>query len=114
MSQKREFVRLAQVEGTNISQLCSRYAISRETAYELLRCCRSEADAGLVQRCRPPYHAPERTSAAMEATVVHLRGAHPAWSGRKIRGAKKAGKGGSAFLGLMGVSGLEDLSPQED
>lgn len=85
MSQKREFVRLAQGESVNISQLSSRYGISRKTAYELLRRYRREGDAGLVERSRRPHHTPGRTSPAIEAAVVQLRMAHPAWGGRKIR-----------------------------
>lgn len=33
MFQKREFVRLSQEEGANITQLSHRYGISRKTAY---------------------------------------------------------------------------------
>ena len=85
MSQQREFVWLAQKEGANISQLCSRYVISRKRGYESLRRYRGEGEAGLVEGFRRPHHTPVRTPPAMEAAVVQLRMTHPVWGGRKIR-----------------------------
>ena len=39
MSQREEFVALAQSEGVNMSELCLRSGISRKTGYKWLRRC---------------------------------------------------------------------------
>jgi transposase InsO family protein len=39
----------------------------------------------LVDQSRRPKHSPEQTAAAIEAQVLAVREAHPAWGGRKIR-----------------------------
>jgi transposase-like protein len=57
MSQRREFVRLAQAEGINFSQLCKRFAISRKTGYKWLK--RFESNRYEVSRRAFPQRLPE-------------------------------------------------------
>jgi transposase InsO family protein len=85
MSLRREFVRLACQDGTNIRELCRGYGISPTTGYELVQRYRSGGDAALADRSRRPVHSPGRTAAAIEAQVLTLRERHPAWGGRKLR-----------------------------
>jgi len=85
MSQKKEFMHLAQREGANISRLCRNFQISRKTAYKWLERYRREGEAGLREQSRRPRSSPWVTPAVMEAAVLHLREAHPAWGGRKLR-----------------------------
>ena len=79
MSERREFVRLAQQTALSVAQLCRRFGISRKTGYKWL----DRAD-DLRERSRRPLQSPTRTDARVEAQVVALRHKHPAWGGRKI------------------------------
>ena len=58
MSLKAEFVRLAMVEGANMSQLCARFSVNRGTGYKWLSQFRRYGDAGLVERSRRPHCSP--------------------------------------------------------
>ena len=85
MSQRQEFMSLFSQEGANRRELCRRFAISATLGYRLLARYRQADMAGLGDRSRRPHHSPERTPEAMEAAVLAVRDAHPAWGGRKIR-----------------------------
>jgi transposase InsO family protein len=83
MSERQEFVAFARQEGVSISALCDRFGISRKTGYKWL--ARAEGgDRTLADRSRRPHASPARIPAAMEARIVALRAAHPAWGGRKL------------------------------
>lgn len=79
MEQREEFVGLARLEGANISELCRRFGISRETGHRLLR--REDYE----DRSRRPHTSPLRTVASMEEAVLAVRDEHPAWGARKIQ-----------------------------
>lgn len=78
IQQREEFVHLARRPGANMSALCKRFEISRKTGYKWL------AREDFSDRSRRPHGSPDRTSSHLEAKVVALRLAHPAWGGRKI------------------------------
>jgi len=83
MDERREFVRLAMQDGVNRRELCRRFGIHPATAYKWL----SRWDGGdreLGNRSRRPHASPARSDAAMEARVLGVRDAHPAWGARKI------------------------------
>jgi transposase InsO family protein len=83
MDQRREFALLARQEGVNRRELCRRFGISPDTGYKWL--ARAEAgDAELADRSRRPHGSPRRSDAAIEAQVLAVRDAHPAWGARKI------------------------------
>ena len=83
MDQRREFVRLAMKEGVNRRELCRRFGISPDIGYKWL--ARQQAgDAELADRSRRPHGSPRRSEAAIEAQVLAVRDAHPAWGARKI------------------------------
>ena len=84
MEQRREFVMLFVQEGVNRRALCERFGISPQTGYALARRYRQEGEAGLADRSRRPARSPRRTADEMEALVLSVRDAHPAWGGRKI------------------------------
>ncbi len=84
MSLKAEFVRLAMIEGANMSELCARFGVSRGTGYKWLERFRQYGDAGLAEHSRRPRNSPSQTDAQIEATVLAVRDEHPAWGGRKI------------------------------
>jgi transposase InsO family protein len=79
MEQRQEFLSLARIEGANISELCRRYGISRDTAYRWLK------REDFADRSRRPQNSPSRTTSEMEASVLAVRDAYPAWGARKIR-----------------------------
>lgn len=85
VSERREFVGLANVEGANFSELCKRFGVSRKTGYKWLARWREEGQAGLQDRSRRPLASPEKTDATIEEMVLAIRSEHPAWGGRKIR-----------------------------
>ena len=88
MDQKREFVRLATMEGANIRELCRRFGVSSPTAYTWLRRYREEGLAGLLERSRRPKASPRRSATAVEAKVLEVRDrSNNAWGGRKIKRA---------------------------
>lgn len=104
MDQKQEFVRLALMEGANVSALCARYGIGRSCAYKLLSRYRAEGLAGLAERSRRPLASPRRSPAAVEAQVLAVRAEHPAWGGRKIaRVVERAGTGPVAASTVTGI-----------
>jgi transposase InsO family protein len=79
MEQRKEFVRLADMEGTNRRELCRRFGIHPSTGYKWL----GRGD-DLHDRSRRPHSSPGRTDAATEVRILQLRDAHPAWGARKI------------------------------
>lgn len=84
MEQRREFVRLAMMEGSNRRELCRRFGISAEVAYKWLDRF-AAGDAELADRSRRPHASPGRSSEEIEAAVLTVRGDHPAWGARKIK-----------------------------
>lgn len=90
LDRRSEFVRLARAPGCNFSELCRRFDVSRSDGYKWLGRYEAEGAAGLEERSRRPHTSPSRTAAGMEAQVVAMRQAHPAWGGRKIHWALKA------------------------
>ena len=85
VSERLEFVRLASVEGANLSLLCERFSVSRKTGYKWLSRWRNEGKAGLEDRSRRPKVSPGQTRPELEKLVVELRKKHPAWGGRTLR-----------------------------
>ncbi len=85
MSQRREFVTLAQAEEVNRRALCRQFGISPTTGYKWLRRFVEGSKEGLVDLPRRPHHSPFRTPAEVEQTVLAARESHPAWGARKIR-----------------------------
>jgi transposase InsO family protein len=83
MEQRREFVRLAMQEGANRRELCRRFGVHPDTGYKWLARW-TGGDRELRDQSRRPHASPAHTEAAMEALVLKVRDAHPAWGARKI------------------------------
>ena len=84
MSQREEFVALAQSEGVNMSELCLRSGISRKTGYKWLRRYLEGGEQSLDDLPKRPRHSPNRTGAEMEQLVVDLRREHPTKGGHVL------------------------------
>lgn len=83
-SLRKEFVEFAR-KGANISSLCKRFGISRDTGYKWIRRYEAGGEAALVDRSRRRKNNPPRVSEAIEEAVVKIRMQHRVWGGRKIR-----------------------------
>jgi transposase InsO family protein len=81
--QRREFVMLASLGGANISALCVRFGISRQTGHLWLRRF-TQGECRFEDRSRRPRHSPRRLPGELEAGILAVRDAHPAWGARKI------------------------------
>jgi len=93
MSLRQEFLALAQQPGTNFSQLCRRFGISRKTGYKWWRRYRESGTIGLADRLRRPQHSPRRSRPAIEKEVLLIRDEH-GWGARKIKTCiERAGQG---------------------
>jgi transposase InsO family protein len=82
MEQRREFVELALREGANRRELCRRFGVHPSVGYKWIG--RWAAGEELAERSRRPHSSPTRTAPPMEARILSLRDAHPAWGARKI------------------------------
>ena len=82
MDERVAFCQLAELEGANVSALCQRFGISRQTGYVWL--ARLRAGEGAQDRSRRPHTSPRQTPVALEQAILDLRRAHPAWGARKI------------------------------
>lgn len=81
--QRGEFVMLASLAGANVSALCKRFGISRQTGHLWLRRF-AAGTSDFEDRSRRPRHSPRRLSVELEARILSVRDAHPAWGARKI------------------------------
>jgi len=81
--QRREFVMLASLAGANISALCERFGISRQTGHLWLRRF-AAGEHDFADRSRRPLHSPRRLPVELEARILAVRDTHPAWGARKI------------------------------
>lgn len=82
MSQRKEFIHLAQQEEANISRLCSYFQVSRKTAHKWLGRYRQEGEAGLADRSRRPRSSPGATPVALERCSGYGRRTRPGAAAR--------------------------------
>lgn len=88
---RRTFVMEALSEGSNISELCRRYGITRKTGYKWIE--RYRAGGALSDQSKAPKFQPRKTPAEIEDLILDVRKEHPTWGARKIlRHLEKKGK----------------------
>jgi transposase InsO family protein len=85
MSQREEFVQLAQAQDVNVSSLCRRFGISRKSGYKWMGRFAAGGIEALKDRSRRPHHSASRSSDDFERRVISARREHPAWGCRKLR-----------------------------
>jgi transposase InsO family protein len=85
MSPKKEFVVLAMQEGSNFSELCRRYGVSRPTGYKWLGRFVRQGEDGLMEKSRRPHSSPWKVDAAIEKLILEMRDERPTWGARKIK-----------------------------
>jgi len=84
MSQRIEFCILASKTGSNMSDLCIRFNISRRTGYKWLARYLEKGLQGLEERSRRPNNFPNKTSTSIDQYVVGLRENDPEWGAKKL------------------------------
>jgi transposase InsO family protein len=68
------------LEGASVTDVARRYGVARQTVHEWLRRYANDGGlAGLADRTSKPESCPHQMPALLEATVVAMRRAHPAW-----------------------------------
>jgi transposase InsO family protein len=82
MSERIEFIQLAEQAALPFTTLCERFGISRKTGYQWL--ARAREGQSLFDQSRRPQQSPAQTPADIESKVVALRQRYPVWGGRKI------------------------------
>lgn len=85
MSERKKFIHSVIQPGSNMSQLCREFGISRKTGYKWLHRYQQGGVANLEDRSRRPHRSPKRTEPHIERVVLSVRRQHPVWGGRKIR-----------------------------
>jgi transposase InsO family protein len=84
MEQKAEFIQQLRAGGVNRRELCRAWGVSPKTAYKWLARYEASGHEGLVEISRRPTRSPGHTPAEVEADVLAIRAAQPAWGARKI------------------------------
>jgi len=84
VSERSEFSAFASLPGANMSELCRRFQISRQTGYKWLRRAQL-GDTDVHDRSSRPHVSPKRTLPDVEAKVLAIRERYPFYGGRKIR-----------------------------
>jgi transposase InsO family protein len=74
------------LDGASVVEVARRNGVTRQTVHEWLRRYASDGGlGGLADRSSRPASCPHQMSAHLEATVVAMRRAHPAWGPDRIR-----------------------------
>lgn len=84
MEQRKEFCLLVTQAGSNMSDLCRRYNITRRTGYKWLDRYYDQGFAGLEDQSRQPHRVPNKTIAEIEDYVIKLRKSDPDWGSKKL------------------------------
>ncbi|HSH92685.1 MAG TPA: helix-turn-helix domain-containing protein, partial [Roseimicrobium sp.] len=85
MSQRYEFVSLAEQAGINFRQLCRRFGVSAKTGYKWRRRYKAGGFDTLADHSRRPRGQPATCAVSVAEEVLALRREHPSWGGRKLR-----------------------------
>lgn len=73
------------LEGASVVDVARRFGVARQTVHEWLRRYGSDGGlGGLADRTSKPGSCPHQMPALVEATVVAMRRAHPAWGPSRI------------------------------
>jgi len=84
MTERMRFVADAERDLYSMTELCTRYGISRRTGYKWLDRYDVSGPAGLLEGSRAPHRCPHRMDAGTAAAIVAARRQHPSWGPRKL------------------------------
>jgi transposase InsO family protein len=74
-------------EEWTVTELATRYGVSRKTVYKWLARYAADPAHGLVERSRAPHQSGRRVEADVQAAVLALRRQFPHWGPKKLRAA---------------------------
>ena len=84
MDQRIRFIADFQRHFFSLTELCSRFGISRKTAYKWIERYESDGPVGLKDRSRRPHVCPHQTPAAVVEALLECRRRHPTWGAKKL------------------------------
>jgi len=84
MSLKLQFVERAVLKGSNLTELCAEFGVSRQTGHKWLRRYRELGPLGLVEQSRRPDSIPGCTGEDVVLAILELRNQHSSWGPDKI------------------------------
>jgi len=84
MSLKLQFVERAVLKGSNLTELCAEFGVSRQTGHKWLRRYRELGPLGLVEQSRRPDSIPGSTGEDVVFAILELRNQHSSWGPDKI------------------------------
>jgi transposase InsO family protein len=70
--------------GVPVTEVASRYGVSRQSVHAWLRRYRDEGPSGLADRSHKVRHHPWQIPADVESAVCELRRAHPRWGPKRL------------------------------
>ena len=74
------------LDGASVTEVARRFKVSRQSVHSWLTRYAAEGGlGGLGDRSSRPHGCPHQMSPAMEARIVEIRRAHPAWGADRIR-----------------------------
>jgi transposase InsO family protein len=73
------------LDGATVTDVAKRNGVTRQTLHTWLRRYASSGVAGLVDKTSKPESCPHQMVPVVEARIVEMRRAHPAWGPRTIR-----------------------------
>ena len=72
------------LDGATVVDVARRNGVARQTVHDWLRAYAHQGLGGLADRSSRPATCPHQMPAAVEARILELRRAHPAWGPRRI------------------------------
>jgi transposase InsO family protein len=72
------------VSGAPVTEVASRYGVSRQAVHNWLGKYKAEGLAGLADHSHRPHFQPRQLNSDIEAMICQLRGAHPRWGPRRL------------------------------
>lgn len=83
-TERMRFVTLAQEGLYEMTELCERFGVSRQTGYTTLERVEKHGIDGLKDRSHAPHSCPQRIGEEMRELLLEARRAHPGWGPRTL------------------------------
>lgn len=105
--QRYEAVRAVIADGATVTEVASRFGVSRKTVHAWLAKYEAGGLEGLADRSHRPRSCPHQMPAEVEVALVDLRLAHPSWGPRRLvfelakRGVSPVVSESSAYRALV-------------
>jgi len=84
MGQRTEFCILSSKPGSNLSELCRRFKITRRTGYKWIERYIEYGMAGLSDNSKRPHHFPNQTAVGIEDYILNIRKDDQEWGSKKL------------------------------